>query len=91
MSCQNIALSQNSRFVSVIYDDGYSLFLAMDKSLELEITNTWKYSYDKCGFFAFATEDSIQTLVGSHGKQNYVHDFKFNSKKIKGTSFLKNT
>ena len=61
----------------------------MDKSLELKITNTWKYSYDKRGFFAFATEDSIQTLVGSQGKPNYVHDFKFNSKKIKGLLFLK--
>ena len=37
----------------VIYDDGYSLFLAMDKNLKLKITNTWKYSYDKSGFFAF--------------------------------------
>ena len=72
----------------VIFGDGTTLLLAMTKSLELEIVKTHRFNFDKCGFFAYDHVDHIQTLVGSPGKLNYIHDSNFNSKKIIGNLFL---
>ena len=68
----------------VIFGDGTTLFLAMTKKLELKIVKTHKFNFDKCGFFAYDEVDHIQTLVGSPGNLNYIHDSNFNSKKIIG-------
>ena len=73
------------QYLQVIYGDGYSLILQMTLSLDLKIIRTNKYNYDPCGFFAFTSKDNLQTLVGSPGKSNYIHDFNFNSKRIPGT------
>ena len=70
--------------LAVIFGDGTTLFLAMNKSLELNVLKTHKFNYDNCGFFAYDEPNHIQTLVGSSGKLNYIHDSNFNSKKIQG-------
>ena len=72
------------QYMQVIYGDGYSLILQMDKNLDFKIVKTNKYNYDQCGFFAFPSNYYLQTIVGSPGKLNYIHDFHFNSKKISG-------
>ena len=77
----NVPLVQK---LAVIFGDGTTLFLVMNKSLELETVKTHKFTYDKCGFFAYDEINHIQTLVGSPGKLNYIHDSDFNSKKITG-------
>ena len=80
------------QYMQVIYGDGYSLILQMDKNFDLKIVKTNKYNYNQCGFFAFPSNDNLQTIVGSPGKLNYIHDFHFNSKKISGNfmdNFLK--
>ena len=68
----------------VIFGDGTALFLAMNTMLELKILKTHRFNFDKCGFFAYDAIDHIQTLVGSPGTLNYIHDSNFNSKKIIG-------
>ena len=70
--------------LAVIFGDGTTLFFALNKSLELIILKTHKFNYDNCGFFAYDGPNHIQTLVGSSGKLNYIHDSNFNSKKIQG-------
>ena len=70
--------------LAVIFGDGTTLFLAMNKSLDLNVLKTHKFNYDNCGFFAYDDHNHIQTLVGSSGKLNYIHDSNFNSKKIQG-------
>ena len=70
----------------VVFGDGTTLMLAMKKSFEFNIIQYHKFNYDKNGFFAFDQIDHIQTLVGSAGKLNYMHDYRFNSKKIPGKS-----
>ena len=70
----------------VVLGDGTTLMLAMNKSLELNIVEYHKFNYDKNGFFAYDQIDHIQTLVGSPGKLNLMHDYRFNSKKIPGKS-----
>ena len=69
----------------VIFGDGTALFIAMNKRLQFHILKKHKFNFDQCGFFAFDAVDHIQTLVGSPGKLNYIHDSDFNSKKIIGT------
>ena len=76
--------------LAVIFGDGTTLFLVMNRSLELETVKTHKFTYDKCGFFAYDEINHIQTLVGSPGKLNYIHDSDFNSKKITGIIVLSN-
>ena len=71
----------------VLFGDGTTLFLAMNKMLELKIVKTHKFNFDKCGFFAYDESGHIQTLVGSPGKLNYIHDSNFNSKKIVGNIY----
>ena len=69
----------------LILADGRSLFFYIDKILDLRIMKTHKFSYDHCGFFAYNQIDHIQTLVGTQGKLNFIHDSNFNSKKILGS------
>ena len=73
--------------LAVIFGDGTTLFLAMNKMLELKIVKTHKFNFDKCGFFAYDEVDHIQTLVGSPGRWNYIHDSNFNSKNIIGNNY----
>ena len=68
--------------LAVIFGDGTTLFLAMNKTLNLNVLRTHRFHYDNCGFFAYDHPNHIQTLVGSSGKLNYIHDSNFNSKKI---------
>ena len=70
----------------VVFGDGTTLMLAMNKSFEFNIIQYHKFNYDKNGFFAFDQIDHIQTLVGSQGKLNLIHDYWFNSKKVPGKS-----
>ena len=70
--------------LAVIFGDGATLFLAMNTNQELQIVKTHRFNFDKCGFFAYDNVDHIQTLVGTPGKLNYIHDSNFNSKKIIG-------
>ena len=70
--------------LAVIFGDGTTLFLAVNKSLELKVLKTHKFNYDNCGFFAYDEINHIQTLVGSSENLNYIHDSDFNSKKIQG-------
>ena len=74
--------------LAVIFGDGATLFLAMNTNQELQIVKMHRFNFDKCGFFAYGNVDHIQTLVGSPGKLNYIHDSNFNSKKIIGNLFL---
>ena len=71
----------------VIFGDGTTSFLAMNTNLELQIVKTHRFNFDKCGFFAYDNVDHIQTLVGTPGKLNYIHDSNFNSKKIIGNNY----
>ena len=73
-----------NQYLQVIYGDGYSLILQMTINLDLKIIKTNKYNYDPCGLFAFTSKDNLQTLVGSPGKSNYIHDFCFNGKRNPG-------
>ena len=70
--------------LAVIFGDGTTLFLVMNKSLELETIKTHKFTYDKRGIFAYSEINHIQTLIGSPENPNYIHDSNFNSKKILG-------
>ena len=70
----------------VVFGDGTTLMFGMNKSFELDIVQYHKFNYDKKGFFAFDQIDHIQTLVGSQGKLNLIHDYWFNSKKVPGKS-----
>ena len=70
--------------LAVIFGDGATLFLAMNTNQELQIVKMHRFNFDKCGFFAYGNVDHIQTLVGSPGNLNYIHDSNFNSKKIIG-------
>ena len=63
----------------VVFGDGTTLMLAMNKSFELNIVQHHKFNYDEKGFFAF-------DQIGSQGKLNFMHDYRFNSKKVPGTS-----
>ena len=73
----------------VMFGDGMTLFFAMNKSLELEVVKTHKFTFDKCGFFAYDEINHIQTLVGSPGNLNLIHDPNFNSKRIRGMIVFK--
>ena len=68
----------------VIFGDGTSLFLVMNKSLELAIIQDQKFNFDKSGFFAYDQINHIQTLVGNPYALNYMHYSKFHYKEIAG-------
>lgn len=70
--------------LGLILGDGTALFMYMDKSLAMKIIKTHKFNYDPFGFFIFHENDHFQTLVGTPGQLNYIHDLKFNSKKLFG-------
>ena len=68
----------------VIFGDGTTFFLVMNKSMELAIVQDQKFNFDARGFFAYDQINHIQTLVGNPYALNYMHYSKSHYKKISG-------
>ena len=68
----------------VIYSDGMAVDFIMKKSLEMKITRSYKFRFNKCGFHAFHENGYFQTLVGDPEKLNIFYTPDFNFKLIKG-------
>ena len=71
----------------VIYSDGMAVDFVMKKSLEMKITRSYKFPYNKCGLRAFHENGYFQTLVGDPKKLNVFYTPEFNFKLIQGQSF----
>ena len=71
----------------VIYSDGMAADFVMKKNLEIKITRSHKFPFDKCGFHAFHENGYFQTLVGDHKKLNVFYTPEFNFKLIQGQHF----
>ena len=71
----------------VIYSDGMAVDFVMRKSLEMKITRSYKFRFNKCGFHAFHENGYFQTLVGDPEKLNIFYTPEFNFKLIQGLDF----
>ena len=70
----------------VIYSDGMAVDFVMKKSLEMKITRSYKFPYNKCGLRAFHENGYFQTLVGNPEKLNVFYTPEFKFKLIQGQS-----